>query len=218
MKYKCIIFDLDGTLIDSLPGIIEACNITFKELGMNEAVNYEQAKAYIGGGATIFTKRALKHLNLTQEEEKKILSIYLKNYEITQKTAAKPFPNVNNLLLKLKKRGYLLCIASNKPHDLLKQIVNQLFPEIAFDCTLGQKPNTPEKPDPYVVFEILKELNLKQSECVYVGDSKYDVETANNAGLDSIIVTYGYGFYNEPWINKATKVVPDLDELSKLLN
>lgn len=218
MKYKCAIFDLDGTLIDSLQGILDACNITFKQLGINIHKDYEEAKYFIGAGATEFARRALKGQAITPELETRAMDLFLENYEKTQTVSAKPYPGIINMLKELKKRNYYICIASNKPHILLESIVGQLFQDVKFDVAFGQKVNAPEKPDPFIVFEILKELNVDPKDCIYIGDSQYDVETAHNAGLDSIIVKYGYGFYNEPWIKKATYTVDSVDELIKLLD
>lgn len=218
MKYKCAIFDLDGTLIDSLQGILDACNITFEQLGINIKKGYEESKDFIGAGATEFAKRALKGVKVSPELERKVMEVFLANYRKTQVTSAKPYPEITQMLLNLKKNGTCICIASNKPHMLLEEVVGHLFPDVKFDVALGQKPNTPEKPDPYIIYQILDKLHINPEDCIYVGDSEYDVHTAHNAGLKSVIVKYGYGFYDKPWIKKATYTVDSVNELGKLLN
>lgn len=216
MKYKCVIFDMDGTLVESLPGLVDAANATFKEMEIDHSITYEEGKSYIGAGAIVFVKRVLSGVNLSQEEAKKFQEIYLKYYKIYQKTSAKPYPNLKKLLLDLKANGCHLCIASNKPDELLKLAVEQLFPEIKFDIIFGQQPGIPDKPNPTMIFKIMESLKLNPSDCVYVGDSKYDLETAENAKIDSLIVTYGYGYYDEPWINKATYVASTADQIEQL--
>lgn len=218
MKYKCVIFDLDGTLIDSLQGILDACNETFKQLGYNIHNTIDEAKHFIGAGATEFARRALAGRKITLEEEQKAMDLFLENYGRTQVVSAKAFPGVVEFLQRLKAQGYKLCIASNKPQELLKPIVKQIFGDELFDIALGQLPNAPEKPDPFIINKIIGSLNINKSDCIYVGDSEYDVDTAINSNLDSIIVKYGYGFYDQPWIKKATHVVDSLNELEKLLN
>lgn len=218
MKYKCAIFDLDGTLIDSLQGILDACNDTFKQLGINIHKNIDEAKYFIGAGATVFAKRAMEGGFISKDREKEVMDLFLINYRKTQNVSAKPFPGIIDFLKKLKSNGCILCIASNKPQKLLKPIVKQLFGNDLFDIALGQLPNAPEKPDPFIVNKILKKIKIKKSECIYIGDSEYDVETAINSGLDSIIVKYGYGFYDKPWIKKATYTVDSINELGKLLS
>ena len=218
MKYKCAIFDLDGTLIDSLQGILDAVNLSFKQLGFNIERTYEESKYFIGAGAIQFARRAMEGQNIPVDKERELMDLFLQNYAKTQAVVTKPFKGVIDMLKELKKRNYLICIASNKPHMLLESVVKQLFPGIKFDVAIGQKPNTPEKPDPFMVFQIFKELNVEPNECIYVGDSQYDMETAKNAGIDSVIVRYGYGFYDKPWIKKATYVVDSVNELKKLLD
>ena len=218
MRYKCAIFDLDGTLIDSLQGILDAVNMSFKQLGFNIERTYEESKYFIGAGAIQFARRAMEGQNIPIEKEREVMDLFLQNYAKTQTIVTKPFAGIIEMLKELKKRNYLICIASNKPHMLLESVVKQLFPDIKFDIALGQKPNTPEKPDPFIIFQIFKKLNVKPEDCIYVGDSQYDMETARNAGIDSVIVRYGYGFYDKPWIKKATYIVDSVNDLKKLLN
>lgn len=216
-KYKCVIFDLDGTLIDSLQGILDACNLTFKQLGMPIEKNIEEAKHFIGAGATEFAVRAMEGEEVTPEKLQEAMDLFLKNYGITQTSSAKAFPGILDLLKELKNKGYYLCIASNKPQPLLVPIVSKIFPDNLFDIAMGQKKGAPEKPNPFIVFQIINALKVEPADCIYVGDSQYDVDTAINAGLDSIIVRYGYGFYNQPWVKKATYLVDSVNELRKLL-
>ena len=175
MKYKCLIFDLDGTLLDSLQGILDAANLSFKEMG------------------------------------------YLVNYQRIQSEGTKPFKGISELLEELQGKGYYLAIASNKPQILLDPIVKQLFPNVRFKAALGQRINKPEKPDPHIIFEIMDICKVNPDDCVYIGDSEYDYKTAYNAGIDSIICKYGFGFYDQPWVNKTTYQVDSVKELRKLL-
>lgn len=217
MKYKCAIFDMDGTLIDSLQGILDAINITFEQLGFNVKRNYDEAKYFIGAGAVEFARRAMKGQSIPLDKEKEITELFLNNYAKTQSVSAKPFPGIVEMVKDLKKHGIKVCIASNKPHILLVPVVKQLFPDFEFDAVCGTKPNKPEKPNPHVVFEIMKMFNLKDDECVYVGDSECDYKTAHNAGINLIVTKYGYGFYDEPWMNKVTQSVESVEELKERL-
>lgn len=215
MKYKSVIFDLDGTLIDSLQGILDAVNLAFKQLGYNVKRNYEEAKYFIGAGAEQFALRAMQGQNIPFEAKEKVMQTFLVNYLKTQEEATLAFKGINELLTELKNNDVKVCIATNKPQIALEAIVKKLFPNIEFDALLGQRPNKPEKPDPFIIFEIMKKLGLKEDDCVYIGDSEYDYKTAHNAGIDFICVTYGYGFYNEPWMNKVKQVAKTIDELKE---
>ena len=218
MKYKCAIFDLDGTLIDSLQGILDAVNMSFEQLGYNVKRSYEEAKYFIGAGAEQFAIRAMSGQNIPVEAKEKVMRTFLVNYLKTQE-ATPAFEGINKLLLDLKANGLKVCIATNKPQVALEAIVKKLFPDVEFDAILGQRPNKPVKPDPFIIFEIMNKLKLKDNECVYIGDSEYDYKTAHNANIDFICVTYGYGFYDEPWMNKVKQVSKTVKELKeKLLN
>lgn len=217
MKYKCAIFDLDGTLLDSLQGILDAVNLSFKQLGYKVQRTYEEGKYFIGAGAIEFARRAMKGQKIPAEKEREVMESFLMNYEKIQKVATKPFAGVTEMLKTLQKRGYLIAIASNKPQILLEPVVKQLFPDIKFDAAFGQRPNKPEKPDPFIVFEIMKELKLEANDCVYIGDSEYDYWTAHNAGIDSVMCLYGYGFYDKDFVNKCTYRVSSVKELADLL-
>ena len=217
MKYKCIIFDLDGTLLNSLQGILDAANLSFKELGYNVHRTFEEGKHFIGAGAIEFARRAMKGTNIPLEKEKEVMDRFLVNYQRIQSEETKPFDGIESMLEDLQKHGYYLAIASNKPQVLLEPIVKQLFPNIHFKAALGQRINKPEKPDPFIIFEIMNVCKVGADECIYVGDSEYDYKTAHNAGIDSVICRFGFGFYDQPWIKKPTYLVDSVQELKELL-
>lgn len=217
MKYKCLIFDLDGTLLDSLQGILDAANLSFEEMGYNVQRTFEEGKHFIGAGAIEFARRAMKGTNIPLEKEREIMERFLVNYRRIQSEATKPFKGIPELLDDLQKAGYYLAIASNKPQVLLEPIVAQLFPNIKFDVALGQRKNKPEKPDPFIIFEIMKACKVGPDDCLYIGDSEYDYKTAHNAGIDSVICKYGFGFYDQPWVKKPTYLVESVEELKELL-
>ena len=213
MKYKCVIFDLDGTLLDSLQGILDAANQSFQELGYNVHRTLEEGKHFIGAGAIEFARRAMKGTPIPPEKEREMMEHFLVNYQRIQSEQTRPFKGINELLKKLEEKGFYLTIASNKPQILLDPIVKQVFPDIHFKVALGQRINKP----PFIIFEIMKECKVDADDCVYVGDSEYDYKTAHNAGIDSIICRYGFGFYDEPWIKKPTYLVDSVEELGELL-
>ena len=217
MEYKCLIFDLDGTLLDSLQGILDAANLSFKELGYDIHRTYEEGKYYIGAGAIEFARRAMKGTSIPLEKEQEVMERFLINYQRIQSECTKPFKGIVDLLEDLQSEGYDLAIASNKPQILLDPIVQQLFPTIKFKAALGQRINTPEKPNPHIIFEIEKICKVNQDECLYIGDSEYDYKTAHNAGIDCAICRYGFGFYDQPWVKKVTYLVDTVSELKKLL-
>jgi phosphoglycolate phosphatase len=217
MKYKCLIFDLDGTLLDSLQGILDAVNLSFKQMGFNIHRTYEEGKYFIGSGAIVFAQRAMEGQNIPVEKEREVMERFLVNYQKIQSEETKPFKGIKEMLLAFQKAGYQLAIASNKPQMLLDPIVKQLFPEIHFAAALGQRINTPEKPDPFIIYEIMNKCKLDGKDCLYIGDSEYDYKTAHNAGIDCAICRYGYGFYDKEWAKKSTYLVDSVEQLKNLL-
>ena len=159
----------------------------------------------------------MKGQNIPLDKEREVMERFLVNYQIIQSKQTKPFPGIVEMLKTFQDKGYYLAIASNKPQILLDPIVKQLFPDINFAATLGQRINTPEKPNPHIIFEIMKICKVDANDCLYIGDSEYDYKTAHNAGIDCVIGKYGFGFYDEPWIKKCTYVVESVKELENLL-
>lgn len=217
MKYKAVIFDLDGTLLDTLRGITDAVNLTFEELGYPLRHDYVTARHFIGAGAMEFVRRASIGLNLNEKQAAEVGQTFLKNYLILQRETTAPFEGISDLLKDLKKAGYFVCLASNKPQHLLEDIIDKTFPDVKFDLRLGQRKGIPEKPNPHCIYEVMKEFNLSNKDCLYIGDSSYDYETAKNANIDCCIVKYGYGFYDQDFVKKSTFAVDSVSELRNLL-
>ena len=217
MKYKAVIFDLDGTLLDTLKGITDAVNLTFEQLGYNVRHDYVTAKNFIGAGAMMFVKRAMAGMEITPEQGAQIGERFLINYDKLQGPETEPFPGIPELLKDLKKAGMYVCLASNKPQMLLEHVIDEKFPDIEFDARLGQRKGIPEKPNPHCLYEVMDKFNLKKEECLYVGDSVYDYETARNGNIDVCIVKYGYGFYDQEFAKKSTFAVDSVEDLRKLL-
>lgn len=218
MKYKYLIFDTDGTLLDSLQDILNAVNLSLKECGYNKEYKYEEGKALIGSGASTLAKRALSFANPKPEEFEKFKALFFKYYSQMQGKTTKPFDGLTNLLVSLKNKGYRLFIASNKPHALLNEIIDAKFPKDLFEDWIGQIPGNKIKPDPYIVNLLCDKYNIDKKKCLYIGDSHFDVETAKNAHIDVALVTYGYGDYKKELLDEATHVINSIKELEDLLS
>lgn len=217
MNYKAVIFDMDGTLLDTLDGIIEAMNLTFQDLGFPNRFSKEDGKYFIGAGATEFARRALARANIQNVDFLSFRNSFLTRYEVCQKTGTKPFENLDKLLNKLKENGYLVGICSNKPQELLNQITAKMYPNNKFDLIVGQRTGIPCKPEPQM-FDICKnELGLKDSEILYVGDSEYDYLFAKNSNVDCCIVTYGYGMYDQEFMHHTKYHADTVQELERML-
>lgn len=215
--YKAVVFDMDGTLLDTMTGIITAINKTFEGLGYKVRFTNEDGKYFIGAGSAEFARRALARANIDGIDLMKFREIFLKNYEKYQATQTKPFEGLDKLLTKLKDHGYKVGICSNKPQDLLDKVTKQMFPKNKFDFIVGQRPGVPCKPDPKMFGIVKEELNLPRRKILYIGDSEYDYQFAKNSKVDSCIVTYGYGIYSDPFMNRVTYSANSVQELQEML-
>lgn len=212
---KFIIFDLDGTLLDTLEGITEGLNLTLKELNISKNYSKEEVKSFIGNGA-----RRLLFLALKREFNESEYSLYLKNYEKTQYISPF-FKDVLNTLIDLKNKGYILMINSNKPDEILQKLIKNKFnglEKTLFSDIKGQDSSIKRKPDPTYLNELLNKLNLKKENGFYVGDSIVDVLASKNLNIKSIIVSYGYGNQKEIIDNKPSYYIDEFKKVEEIVD
>ncbi len=185
-----LIFDLDGTLVDSLQGITSSLNYALSESRL-PTHSLEKVQGFIGNGARILIKRAAPAgadvALLTQLE-----NAFKSHYDLTWPAGTFPYDGITSLLETLQNLGYSLTVLSNKPHSFTEIIVSQLFPTIHFQVVLGQRTGVPHKPDPTGALEISSIIQIPPSRCIVIGDSTMDLETAHNAGMRALAVTWGF--------------------------
>ena len=208
---KFIIFDADGTLLDTLPGITKALNETLSELNLPYKYNEEQVKGFIGGGV----KRLLS-LALKREFNEYELSLMLKNYAKYQ-YLAKTYPNVLDTLEYLKEHNIKLFVYSNKPHNLLKEVIKLNFPIDLFAEVQGDNFIYKRKPDPEYLLFLFMKYNLNPKDGYYMGDSEYDCLTSKNSNLKSIIYTKGFGDYEKIKQLKPDYMIDDFNVLKEII-
>lgn len=186
---KLIIFDLDGTLIDTLEDLKNAVNyaLNFKNWPLKTK---EQIRMAIGNGVAKLVERCLPN-GATHEEYIEALSIFTKYYEKYYNVNTKPYIGVKELLLKLKNEGYLLAVCTNKIDDVAHELVETFYPNI-FDFIQGDVPGLKKKPAPDMINKIMNHFNLTSKEAIYIGDTDVDMNTGINSHLDYIIESYGY--------------------------
>jgi phosphoglycolate phosphatase len=187
------IFDLDGTLVDSLPGITTSLNHVLADYGLG-AVSESKVKTLIGDGLLVLVKRVLK---LSKESllptEQEFAMAFQRHYAKDWQGGTKVFPRMIPLLEKLYRDGKRLAVLSNKPHPFTVEIVEGLFPPHLFDVVIGHQDAFPKKPDPTSTLQIIERWGLSTKEVAYVGDSTVDLETAEAAGAHPLIFSWGYG-------------------------
>lgn len=208
---KFVVFDLDGTLIDTLEGITCAINDTFLKLHKNFHYSKEEVATFIGHGA-----RRLFYLANKGEFEEDEFSLYLSFYEKDQYVSSL-YPHVYETLKELNRLGVKILIFSNKPNEILQKLVANKLSDVDLLYIQGQDKNFPPKPDVTLLNKILTSFSLDPKDGIYVGDSDVDVLTARNSNMPSIILTYGYG--NKELIKEAKPdyLIDDFKDIIKLI-
>lgn len=190
--YKACIFDLDGTLTDTLESLTYSVNKTLKELGF-PCITEEQCRQFVGSGARALMKRAL----IAAGDEKleqigKGMEVYGRIFGENCTYHVKPYKGILEMLDKLRAMKICTAVVSNKPHAQTVDVVSQVLGRERFESISGQREGINRKPDPAGVLEAIRTLGIAKEECLYIGDSEVDVETAKRAGIPCTGVTWGF--------------------------
>jgi phosphoglycolate phosphatase len=217
LSKKTVIFDLDGTLIDSIKDIAICCNIILEK---NEYKTHE-IEAYnhfAGDGIKMLVKNAMD--KNTSEEIVDNISMQMRgiydNGKVHENT--KPYDGIVELLDDLKELNYSLSVLSNKPHNATNAYVNHLFKDTIFDEVHGQKEGIPRKPDPIGAINIANTLNTNPKDIYFVGDTSTDMKTAKGAGMIAIGVAWGFRDKSELLAHGADYIAHDAKELFEILS
>lgn len=190
LMYKAVIFDLDGTLLNTLDDLADSCNYVLSAKGY-PTYPVEQYRKFVGNGAAILMTR-IHPAGTSQDELDDSLAKFTEYYSAHKDVKTAPYPGIPGLLQKLKAAGVHICVLSNKPHEISCEIVRQYFGSDTFDIIMGKSPDYPVKPDPTSCNIILSALKLDRNDVLYVGDSNVDMRTAKNAGLTKCGVCWGF--------------------------
>ena len=210
---KLVIFDLDGTLLDTIADLAVATNHALEQLGY-PTHETEVIRTYVGNGINKLLERALPANERTEENVMRMRTHFIPYYDAHNADLSAPYPGIVSLLETLQEKGLQLAVASNKYQEATAKLVKQYFPTISFIEVLGQRDGIAVKPDPIIVFDILKKTDVSKEEVLYVGDSGVDMQTAQNAGVDAVAVTWGFrpraeleSFSPKGLIDKAEELV-----------
>ena len=186
--YKAVLFDLDGTLTDTLRDIACAMNRALRLHGLPEYA-VEDYKYLVGNGAKKLAERAVRdRLDLQMA----VLRDYQAYYETHNLVTTKPYEGIPELLAALAGRGLKLCVLSNKPHADTSHVVSHFFPQIPFAAVRGQMEGVPVKPDPTGALAVAREIQAAPESFLYLGDTSVDMTCARNAGMHPVGVTWGF--------------------------
>ena len=186
---KLVIFDLDGTLLNTIADLGNACNYALRQMGYSE---HALTTYYymVGNGVRKLVERA--EPDADPEMIDRLLALFREYYDQHSTDLTTPYPGIPELLQQLTDNGIAIGVTSNKYEAAVERIVTHFFPEIPFVGLLGQVEGRPTKPDPSIVFSLINKHHVPKNEILYVGDSAVDMETARRACVESVGVTWGF--------------------------
>ena len=191
MGFKAVLFDLDGTLLNTLPDLHYITNATLRQFGYPER-SMDEVRMYIGNGVKLLISRALPdRAALSDEEFDVILQAMRQNYLKYQNRLTEKYEGIDELLRNLREHGVKTAIVSNKMDAAVQEVMAVYFDGL-LDYGIGQRDDLRTKPHPDLCNEALRVLGVEARDCIYVGDSDTDIETGNNAGMLSLSVTWGF--------------------------
>ncbi|MBM3295265.1 MAG: HAD family hydrolase [Candidatus Aminicenantes bacterium] len=203
MPFRAVIFDLDGTLLDTIEDLTEAMNAALRTLGLPERTIAE-CKTFVGDGVATFVKRVLP-LRAGDDPSlaRRLLGLMRAEYAVRLAVKTRPYPGIPEILEALGERRIPAAVLSNKPHDSTRAVVRRFFPRRNFRLVLGAREGVPPKPDPAGAFEIARRLGLPPADFFYLGDTNTDMQTAVAAGMFPAGALWGFRTSGELLANGA---------------
>lgn len=213
---KLVIFDLDGTLLDTIGDLAASCDAVLAMHSLPRHT-YNEYRMMVGRGILRLVEAAIPEHLRTAEFVETVRADFVKYYleHIDEHTL--PYDGITDLLQQLAASGIAVAVASNKFQAGTEKLVRRFFPDIPFAAVLGQRPPVPLKPDPHIDLEIMAAAGVRPAECLHVGDSGIDMLTARAAGIRSVGVTWGFRTREELVENGADAIIDRPSELSAIL-
>ena len=187
---KAVLFDLDGTLVNSLTDLADSTNFALEKLGY-PTHETEKYKYFVGDGIPMLIKRALPEGERTKETQAQCLELFMSRYREHYFDKTDAYDGIKELLLGLKSEGFKIAVISNKAQEMAQKVVSKVFGDI-FDSVAGKREDYKAKPDPALMLEIIGELGVTPESCVLIGDSGMDMAAAVNAKVTGIGVLWGF--------------------------
>ncbi len=213
-KYKTIIWDMDGTLLDTLDDLSDSVNAALREFQLPEKEKIE-VRSYVGNGILRLMELCVPGGKLCPEFEK-IFLFFKTHYAKNSRNKTKPYGGLERVLHQLKIQGYQMAIVSNKADYIVKELA-QLFFQDTIDIAIGESVGINKKPNPDTVFEAMRLLNANKETTIYIGDSEVDITTAKNAGIDCLSVAWGFRDNLYLQISGATHIIDKPKEILEYL-
>lgn len=213
--YQACIFDLDGTLADTLDSIAYFGNSALTECGY-PAIDREKYRYLVGKGSDLLMRGMLQEVSpkgYTEDDVILLRKIYENLYEQDPMHFVDQYAGMEDVLQELKNRGIKLAVLSNKPHHITSRLITMLYSAGLFDVCYGQRFNVERKPSPEGALGIANELGVEPKNCLYIGDSNVDMQTGEAAGMDTVGVLWGFRCRSELEQSHATHIVRDPKEI-----
>ena len=188
---RFIIFDFDGTLLNTISDLAHSTNYALEKNGF-PVHPIDAYKNFVGNGITKLFERALPDEKRAEDNIASIRKAFLPYYDTHNTKYTEPYEGIPGLLNTLQQEGIKMAVASNKYQQATEKLINMYFPEIKFTSVFGQREGIPVQPDPSLIYEPLKVADLPATDTLYIGDSGVDLQTASNSGITSIGVTWGF--------------------------
>ena len=214
MRYQTAIFDMDGTILETLEDMCASVNVTMDHVGYPRRT-MDEVRRFVGNGAAKLIERCMP-AGAEDPRYPAALEFYRAYYDTHAQIKTGPYPGIPELLNKLSHEGVRLAVVSNKPDEVVRALTERYFPGV-FPVAIGNRDGWATKPAPDSVYEAMRLLGARRESTVYVGDSDVDVDTARNAGLDSVIVTWGFRDEDFLRAHGAQHLAHNADELYEML-
>ncbi len=215
---KLIIFDLDGTLLNTIEDLGNACNHALEHCGFPKH-GIEKYNGFVGRGICNLFRAALPEGMRSEENIARMKEAFLEYYEKHKCDCTKPYPGITGLLDKLEAANIKIAVASNKYQDGTEKLVRNFFGKYRFSCILGQRDGKPIKPDPEIIYEIMEVSGIAdRNDVIYAGDSDVDMQTGLNAGVRTIGVTWGFRTEEELSSYSPWKIAHVPEDIMKAIN
>jgi len=216
---KLVIFDLDGTLLNTLDDLADCTNYILQKNGY-PAHETEAYKYFVGNGVEMLLRRALPN-DIQEKNFSDIFIQFLRHYELHKADKTAPYEGIIETLEELQKKGIMLAVATNKPHELFPELMQYYFPTIKWAAVFGNRKEVPIKPHPQIVFDIINAISMDKTclasitkeEMLYVGDTAVDMQTAQNAGIKKVGALWGFRTKQELLQENADYLIEKPEEL-----
>lgn len=214
MKYKLAVFDMDGTTLNTLEDLAGSLNYALRQFGFPERT-VDEVRSFVGNGVRLLVERGVPE-GCSDVETEQVYEAFSSHYMVHCCDSTKPYDGIPEVLAALRENGVLTAVVSNKPDGAVQELCAKYFANL-FQVSVGEREGVRKKPCPDSVNEVLRQLNIRKEEAVYIGDSEVDIMTAKNAGMDCISVEWGFKDQTFLKENGAEIIVSSPAELTDII-